>query len=52
MDFGRPNAEISRKMANGRLLFLALLVSLLRANLYPHLIMPERATTIHLLGFM
>ena len=25
MDFGRPNAEIGRKMANGRLLFLALL---------------------------
>ena len=24
MDFGRPNAEIGRKMANGRLLFLAL----------------------------
>ena len=24
MDFGRPNAEIGRKMANGRMLFLAL----------------------------
>ena len=24
MDFGRPNAEISRKMANGQLLFLVL----------------------------
>ena len=24
MDFGRPNAETGRKMANGRLLFLAL----------------------------
>ena len=24
MDFGRPNAEIGRKMANGLLLFLAL----------------------------
>ena len=24
MDFGRPNAEIGRKMADGRLLFLAL----------------------------
>ena len=24
MDFGRPNAEIGQKMANGRLLFLAL----------------------------
>ena len=24
MDFGWPNAEIGRKMANGRLLFLAL----------------------------
>ena len=24
MDFSRPNAEIGRKMANGRLLFLAL----------------------------
>ena len=24
MDFGRPNVEIGRKMANGRLLFLAL----------------------------
>ena len=28
------------------------LVSLLRANLYPHLIMPEQGTTIHSLGFM
>ena len=26
MDFGRPNAEIGQKMANGRLLFLALCV--------------------------
>ena len=26
MDFGWPNAEIGQKMANGRLLFLALLV--------------------------
>ena len=25
MDFGRPNVEIGRKMANGRMLFLALL---------------------------
>ena len=25
MDFGQPNAEIGQKMANGRLLFLALL---------------------------
>ena len=25
MDFGQPNAEIGRKMANGRQLFLALL---------------------------
>ena len=25
MDFGWPNAEIGRKMANGRLLFLALI---------------------------
>ena len=25
MDFGQPNAKIDRKMANGRLLFLALL---------------------------
>ena len=25
MDFGPPNAEIGRKMANGQLLFLALL---------------------------
>ena len=25
MDFGRPNVEIGRKMANGQLLFLALL---------------------------
>ena len=25
MDFGRPNAKIGRKMANGRMLFLALL---------------------------
>ena len=25
IDFGRPNAEIGRKMANGRLLFLTLL---------------------------
>ena len=24
MDFGRPNVEIGQKMANGRLLFLAL----------------------------
>ena len=24
MDYGRPNAEIGRKMANGQLLFLAL----------------------------
>ena len=24
IDFGRPNAKIGRKMANGRLLFLAL----------------------------
>ena len=24
MDFGRPNGEIGRKMANGQLLFLAL----------------------------
>ena len=24
MDFGRPNSEIGRKMANGQLLFLAL----------------------------
>ena len=24
MDFGRPNAEIGQKMANGQLLFLAL----------------------------
>ena len=24
MDFGQPNAEIGRKMADGRLLFLAL----------------------------
>ena len=24
MDFGQPNAEIGQKMANGRLLFLAL----------------------------
>ena len=28
MDFGWPNAEIGRKMANGRLLFLALVVTL------------------------
>ena len=26
MDFGQPNAEIGRKMANGRLLFLALII--------------------------
>ena len=26
MDFGLPNAEIGWKMANGRLLFLALLI--------------------------
>ena len=25
MDFGQPNVEISRKMANGQLLFLALI---------------------------
>ena len=25
MDFGQPNAEIGRKMANGRLLFLVLI---------------------------
>ena len=29
MDFGRPNAEIGRKMANGQLLFLALYLSIL-----------------------
>ena len=28
MDYGRPNVEIGRKMANGQLLFLALLLSL------------------------
>ena len=27
MDFGPPNAEIGRKMANGQLLFLALQVN-------------------------
>ena len=27
MDFGQPNAEIGQKMANDRLLFLALLLS-------------------------
>ena len=26
MDFGRPNAEIGQKMANDRLLFLALCI--------------------------
>ena len=28
MDFSRPNAEIGRKMANGRLLFLALALTI------------------------
>ena len=29
MDFGRPNVEIGRKMANGRLLFLGCSLSIL-----------------------
>ena len=32
MDFGWPNAEIGRKMANGQLLFLALLVYSMQAE--------------------
>ena len=32
MDFGRPNAEIGWKMANGRLLFLALMYHLSTGN--------------------
>ena len=28
MNFGQPNAEIDRKLANGQLLFLALLIPL------------------------
>ena len=33
MDFGWPNAEIGRKMANGWLLFLALLTMITTVNL-------------------
>ena len=35
MDFGQPNAEIGRKMANGQLLFLALLSSV--SGVHTHL---------------
>ena len=35
MDFGRPNAEIGWKMANGRLLFLALGVYFLSCIAHP-----------------
>jgi len=33
MDFGQPNVEIGRKMANGQLLFLALVLYSGMANL-------------------
>ena len=33
MDFGRPNAEIGQKMADGRLLFLALYMYVIIINL-------------------
>ena len=32
IDFGRPNAEIGRKMANSRLLFLALTQAVCHSN--------------------
>ena len=48
MDFGRPNVEIGWKMANGRLLFLALLLrtSITHLTIRIHTL-PEKLTEMH-----
>ena len=46
IDFGRPNAKIGQKMANGWLLFLALSLNWKSLNYFAHSCLDNEGSTI------